>query len=51
MGTSGWSYKHWSEIFYPENVKPARYLEYYIEKFDSVELNSSFYHLPLKATV
>lgn len=49
--TSGWSYKHWSDIFYPVNIKPAQYLEYYITKFNCVELNSSFYHLPRKTTV
>jgi uncharacterized protein YecE (DUF72 family) len=51
IGTSGWSYNHWSGIFYPEDIKPVQYLEYYITKFHCVELNSSFYHLPLKATV
>jgi uncharacterized protein YecE (DUF72 family) len=51
IGTSGWSYQHWSGIFYPAHIKPDKYLEYYITKFGCVELNSSFYHLPLKATV
>ena len=51
IGTSGWSYKHWSGIFYPEGIKPAKYLEYYLTRFDCVELNASFYHLPRKATV
>ncbi|MBN1417122.1 MAG: DUF72 domain-containing protein [Bacteroidales bacterium] len=50
-GTSGWSYQHWSGIFYPKDIKPAAYLEYYITQFDCVELNSSFYHLPLNKTV
>ncbi len=51
IGTSGWSYKHWSEVFYPKDIKPDKYLEFYITKFSCVELNSSFYHLPLKTTV
>jgi len=51
IGTSGWSYKHWSGIFYPENVKPGQYLEHYLTKFDCVELNSSFYHLPRETTI
>ncbi|HEX2393814.1 MAG TPA: DUF72 domain-containing protein [Bacteroidales bacterium] len=51
IGTSGWSYKHWHGLFYPEDLKPAKFLEYYFTKFDCVELNSSFYHLPLKTTV
>jgi uncharacterized protein YecE (DUF72 family) len=51
IGTSGWSYKHWAEIFYPKNTKPEKYLEYYITRFDCVELNSSFYNLPRGTTV
>jgi uncharacterized protein YecE (DUF72 family) len=51
IGTSGWSYKHWSGIFYPEYCKADKYLEFYTTKFACVELNSSFYHLPLKSTV
>ena len=51
IGTSGWSYSHWSEIFYPKDLKPDKYLEYYITVFGCVELNSCFYHLPLKTTV
>lgn len=51
IGTSGWSYKHWSGIFYPENIKPGQYLEHYLTKFDFVELNSSFYHLPKETTI
>jgi uncharacterized protein YecE (DUF72 family) len=51
IGTSGWSYKHWHHIFYPDDLSASKYLEYYITQFDCVELNSSFYHLPLKTTV
>ncbi|MCX6260225.1 MAG: DUF72 domain-containing protein [Bacteroidia bacterium] len=51
IGTSGWSYKHWVEIFYPKDIKPEKYLEYYITRFDCVELNSSFYNLPRETTV
>ena len=36
IGTSGWSYRHWSEIFYPKDMKPDKYLEYYITKFTCV---------------
>lgn len=51
IGTSGWSYKHWNEIFYPKDIKPEKYLEFYTTRFSCVELNSSFYNLPLKTTV
>jgi uncharacterized protein YecE (DUF72 family) len=29
MGTSGWSYKHWRNVFYPEGMKPIDYLAFY----------------------
>jgi len=51
IGTSGWSYRHWTDVFYPQHVKPAGYLEYYVTRFGCVELNSSFYHLPKKNTI
>ncbi|TLV03264.1 DUF72 domain-containing protein [Dyadobacter luticola] len=51
IGTSGWSYKHWAGIFYPEDVKPADYLSFYAKRFSVSELNTSFYRLPLKSTV
>jgi uncharacterized protein YecE (DUF72 family) len=51
IGTSGWSYKHWYHVFYPETVRPDKFLEYYSLAFSCVELNSSFYHLPRPATI
>jgi len=46
IGTSGWSYKHWKGIFYPENLKTTEWLLFYTERFKVTEINSSFYHLP-----
>lgn len=46
LGTSGWSYKHWQGLFYPEELKPNEYLEFYSSRFSCVELNASFYHTP-----
>lgn len=48
IGTSGWSYKHWKGIFYPEKLRNNEYLEYYSKSFNTVELNSTFYRLPIK---
>jgi uncharacterized protein YecE (DUF72 family) len=45
-GTSGWNYKHWRGIFYPADLPPARWLDYYARHFDTVEINYSFYRLP-----
>src|SRR3990170_1641280 len=46
IGTSGWSYQHWREIFYPKGLKPVEWLSFYAQHFDTVEINASYYHLP-----
>ena len=50
IGTSGWHYKHWIGRYYPEDIKPAQMLEYYLRDFDTVELNNTFYHLPKESS-
>jgi uncharacterized protein YecE (DUF72 family) len=51
IGTSGWSYKHWKGLYYPEKMKPADYLAYYSQEFSCTEINTSFYRLPKEKTV
>ncbi len=51
IGTSGWSYYHWTGIFYPENLEKRAWLSYYAKWFDTVEINSTFYRLPFKNMV
>nr|BBH93714.1 histidine kinase [Thermogemmatispora argillosa] len=46
IGTSGWIYPHWVGRFYPAALAPQEYLPYYARHFATVEINSSFYHLP-----
>ena len=46
IGTSGWEYPHWVGDFYPRDLPRERRLEFYAERFDTVELNNSFYRLP-----
>ncbi len=46
IGTSGWHYKHWMGKFYPEKFPASKMLAYYYGKFDTVEINNSFYMLP-----
>jgi uncharacterized protein YecE (DUF72 family) len=50
IGTSGWYYDHWRGPFYPEKLKKDRFLEFYSDHFKTVEINSSFYHLPQEKT-
>ena len=46
IGTSGWHYDHWRGPFYPEKMKAADMLDFYVRQFDTVEINNSFYRLP-----
>jgi uncharacterized protein YecE (DUF72 family) len=49
IGCSGFSYKHWKEVFYPNDLSPGAWLQYYTRSFSTVELNVTFYHLPSRA--
>jgi uncharacterized protein YecE (DUF72 family) len=46
VGTSGFSYKEWKGSFYPEKMKPQDMLPFYAERFDTVEINNTFYRMP-----
>ncbi len=48
IGTSGWSYNNWKEIFYPRGVKSTEWLVHYAKFVRTVEINYSFYTLPKK---
>jgi uncharacterized protein YecE (DUF72 family) len=50
VGTSGWQYRHWKGRFYPKELPTSRWLAYYAERFDTVELNNPFYRQPEKKT-
>lgn len=50
IGTSGWSYQHWTQVLYPRGLPAARRLTRYAEVFDTVELNASFYRWPKETT-
>ena len=49
IGTSGWSYNHWTDVLYPAGMPVAKRLARYVEEFDTVELNASFYRWPKDA--
>lgn len=46
IGCSGWQYRHWRGTFYPRDLPQERWLEFYAERFATVEVNNSFYRLP-----
>jgi uncharacterized protein YecE (DUF72 family) len=50
VGTSGWQYRHWRDVFYPAAVPQRRWLEHYAGRFATVENNGTFYRLPARET-
>ena len=50
IGCSGWEYKHWRADFYATEVPRTRWFDYYAARFDTVEINNSFYRLPEEST-
>jgi len=51
IGTSGFSYEHWQNRFYPKNVQSKNYFEYYQKYFNTVEINNTFYKLVSKKVI
>jgi uncharacterized protein YecE (DUF72 family) len=51
IGCSGWNYDHWRERVYPKGLAASRWLEHYATLFDTVEVNATFYRLPLRSSV
>ena len=48
VGPAGWSYEDWKGIVYPPGGLKGRHaLEFLCECFDMVEVNSTFYRLPV----
>jgi uncharacterized protein YecE (DUF72 family) len=45
IGCSGWNYADWRGPVYPPGCPPRRWLAHYSTKFDTVEVNSTFYRL------
>jgi uncharacterized protein YecE (DUF72 family) len=50
VGTSGWSYDHWTAVLYPPGLPVGRRLEVYGQHFATAELNASFYRWPAQRT-
>lgn len=51
VGCSGWVYKDWRGVVYPEQLPQRRWFEHYTTLFDTVEINNTFYRLPPATTV
>jgi uncharacterized protein YecE (DUF72 family) len=52
IGCSGWNYADWRDgVFYPPRLPARDWLPFYAERFDTVEVNSTFYRLPRRDAV
>src|SRR5687767_235329 len=45
-GASGYSFKEWKGVFYPEGMKPDGMLAWYGAHLPTVEINNTFYRMP-----
>jgi uncharacterized protein YecE (DUF72 family) len=46
VGTSGYGYKEWRGIFYPERISTGEMLRFYSGRLNAVEINNTFYRMP-----
>jgi uncharacterized protein YecE (DUF72 family) len=46
VGTSGWTYDGWRGPFYPKDVPKKDWLAWYGTRFQTTEINGSFYRTP-----
>ncbi len=51
VGTSGYNYDEWKGSFYPADLPASRMLAFYAERFDTVEINATFYRMPTPKTL
>jgi uncharacterized protein YecE (DUF72 family) len=51
LGTIGWSYNFWKGPFYSTKTTSKDFLAYYAKQFNTVEVDSTFYRMPIEQTV
>jgi uncharacterized protein YecE (DUF72 family) len=50
IGTSGWQYRDWRGVLYPDGLPQRKWLAHYADHYDCVEVNNAFYRLPERST-
>jgi uncharacterized protein YecE (DUF72 family) len=45
-GMSGWAYPDWRPDFYPAKAAPDSFLAFYVQQFNTVEINNTYYRMP-----
>ena len=51
VGCSGWFYWNWRGLFYPAVLPTGSWFTHYAKRFDTVEINASFYSWPTLANI
>ncbi len=52
VGTMGFAYEQWRNgVFYPAGMNQRQFLAYYSQRFNAVEMDSTFYAVPQPQTV
>ena len=51
IGTCGWAYDDWDDVFYPPDIDGTYRLVHYADRFQTVEIDSTFYAIPSRKTV
>jgi uncharacterized protein YecE (DUF72 family) len=51
VGTSAFTAAGWEGTFYPAGMQPRDFLSYYATKFNTVEVDSTFYRTPARSTI
>ncbi|HEX2969118.1 MAG TPA: DUF72 domain-containing protein [Bacteroidales bacterium] len=51
IGCSGYYYNHWKGLFYPDGLAKTKWLIFYSDHFNTVELNNSFYRMPQESAI
>jgi uncharacterized protein YecE (DUF72 family) len=51
IGTSGFQYRDWVTVFYPQNLDPDSWLRYYSQRFGCCELGFTHYRIPEVITI
>jgi len=51
LGTSSWTAKGWLGTIYPSGTRQADFISHYAERFDTVEIDATFYAIPKTSVV
>jgi uncharacterized protein YecE (DUF72 family) len=51
IGSCGWSFDDWRDVFYPHDLPESHWLEFYAGHFPAVEVDSTFHAAPPETTV